>query len=416
MNIQNILFFLALQLPMLNAQKNELLVGSAAQVITPQGKAYIAGHTHNRVFTGVHDDLYVKAVVVQAKQNTLAILTFDCIGLLHPQLEEIRAAVKAQLPQFPVQNIASTSTHTHAGPDVVGLWGSDPLHSGVDPVYMRFLIKTAAETLVQAYQQRQPAQAHYAQTSHGEAWVYNISEPAELDRSVTILRFVDQAGKNLATLCNFACHPTFLDGAHDQVSADYVWGYYEEMNQRQGGMNLFLQGAIGGWVQPEHEAKTFEQASLRGKGLATEVLRALQSPVPLRGKSVFFKSKKIKIPLENEGFKQLLALGVLQMNAKDSVLTEVAHFGIGEALFATHPGETVPAMSHDTKAMMQTKGPKFVLGLGMDALGYILKPSFFDPQQKIPHSEYLCSVSLGVQTQTYVMRALEALIQRNKRK
>jgi hypothetical protein len=66
--------------------------------------------------------------------------------------------------------------------------------------------------------------------------------------------------------------------------------------------------------------------------------------------------------------------------------------------------------------MMQTKGPKFVLGLGMDALGYILKPSFFDPQQKIPHSEYLCSVSLGVQTQTYVMRALEALIQRNKRK
>jgi len=43
-------------------------------------------------------------------------------------------------------------------------------------------------------------------------------------------------------------------------------------------------------------------------------------------------------------------------------------FSIGDASFATHPGETVPAMGKATKAMMKGKGPKVVIGLGQDAL------------------------------------------------
>ena len=110
----------------------------------------------------------------------------------------------------------------------------------------------------------------YATTSHGEQWVYNISEPDELDRSLTSIQFKHD-GKNKLTMTNFACHPTFLDAVNDKVSSDYVGGYYREMNKKQGGGNMFIQGAIGGWVQPEHEEKTHSQAFFRGEELATKI-------------------------------------------------------------------------------------------------------------------------------------------------
>jgi hypothetical protein len=100
---------------------------------------------------------------------------------------------------------------------------------------------------------------------------------------------------------------------------------------------------------------------------------------------------------------------VIQRIIDTSATTEIAWFGIGAASFATHPGETVPAMSHATKALMKTEGPKMVMGLSMDAMGYIIKPSFFDSTQNIPHSKYLCSMSAGPRTMDKVMEVIREL-------
>ena len=116
------------------------------------------------------------------------------------------------------------------------------------------------------------------------------------------------------------------------------------------------------------------------------------------------------MPLENPGFLMLSKAGVIDRDFSDSVGTEVAYFEIGNASFATHPGETVPELSKRTKALMQNDGPKFIVGLGMDALGYILKPYFFDEERKVPHSRYLCSVSVGPQTEEYIYNELQDLI------
>ena len=62
---------------------------------------------------------------------------------------------------------------------------------------------------------------------------------------------------------------------------------------------------------------------------------------------------------------------------------------------------------------MNTSGPRFVLGLGMDALGYILNKEFFDPAQKVPHAEYLCSMSVGPETKEIIMQVLTELAQRS---
>ena len=386
-------------------------VGAASAVINPPVGSFIAGHTQNRKFNGVHDNLYVKALVIANKSDNLTIITVDCIGLLYPQLQEIRKQVAGNISKegFKPEHIILSSTHTHAGPDVVGIWGPDMMHSGVDSAYIRFLVNAASTQIIKAWMNRVKASADYSVTEHGEGWVYNISQPDELDRTLTAIRFKNKKGKSIATLTNFACHPTFVDGVHDKVSSDYVAGFYGKMDSVLGGVNLFLQGAIGGWVQPEHEAKTFEQALMRGRGLAEANLLALSASHQIKGKELDFRSIKFNLPVENMGFRQLAEAGVINRKMTDQVETEQAIFRIGNGYFATHPGETVPAMSMATRKLMVTDGPKFVMGLGMDALGYILKPEFFDTEKKIPHATYLCSMSTGRQTGPIIIKKLEEL-------
>lgn len=389
-----------------------LLVGSSAVPINPPAGSFIAGDQLNRRFAGVHDSLFAKAVVISDENNHVAILTIDCIGLLYPALEQIREAVATRLEgeAFDPAHIVMTSTHTHSGPDVVGLWGPDQLTSGVDGAYMERLISISAEQIERAWRKRQSARVRYAETTHGEGWVYNISEPGELDRALTILQFTDLEGKPVATLTNFACHPTFMDAAGDLVSADFVGGLYRRLDAALGGTNLFLQGAIGGWVQPEGQEQTFENADSKGIGLANAVLKALEEAAVIKQTDIHFYSKIFQMPVSNPGFRQLSQAGVIKRELTDSVTTEIAYFSIGDAQFITHPGETCPAHSLASKALLPGDGPKFVIGLGMDALGYIVKPGFFDPANEIPHSAYLTRMSVDTAAGPVMMGVIEEMV------
>jgi len=395
----------------LPAMAQSFQVGAAQMSVNPDGDTlYLAGGKKNRPFTQVHDSLYVKAVVIGHTKPEIAILTIDCIGLMYPQLLEIRDRVKALMPDFPTERIVMTSTHTHAGPDVVGIWGKDLMHSGVNPAYMARLTERAAAVIVNAWTSRQAARAEYATGQFGEDWVRNISEPELIDRSVHVMRFTDSERKPIATLLNFACHPTILDDTATACSADYVGGYYQYADSIQGGVNLFIQGAIGGWVQPEDVPSSYDNAMKYGHLLGRYALEQLAKSKILKGNKVVFRSRRIQFPVSNQGFMMLSKAGVIPRKIEETVATEIAFFQIGRSAFATHPGETSPALGLSTKGMMPGRGPKFIVGLGMDALGYILKPEYFTAGNTIPHSAYLCSMSIGPKTLPLLEAALRDLI------
>lgn len=383
-----------------------LQAGVSSAPINPPIGAFIAGDKQNRTFTAVHDSLYVKAVVFTNGDEMLALVTLDCIGLLYPDVQRIRQRT-AELIAFPEDRIIVSSTHTHSGPDVVGIWGSDYQHSGVDSAYMSFLVNTTAAQVKAAWETRQDVTVHATETTFGEPWVQNICNE-EIDRSVSILQLQDKQGKAVASLTNFACHPTYMDAQFSEVSADYVNGYYKQMRRQTGAEALFLQGAIGGWVQPVDGEGSFDKAFSRGSELADAVIAALPKATQLQSTAISFNSKKFKFPVENEGWKQLAAIGTIKRPIQDSVETEVAWFALGEVQFATHPGETAPYYGLETKKLMAT-GPKFVLGLGNDALGYIVKPTFFE-DKSIPHAEYLTSMSVGKLTGPLMMEQLRSIV------
>jgi hypothetical protein len=91
------LFFMLLST---RASAQELKAGSSQAPINPPVTSFIAGHTRNRKFTAIHDSLYVKVLVADDGKNSMAILSFDCIGLLYPQLQEIRQEVRKRLKDF----------------------------------------------------------------------------------------------------------------------------------------------------------------------------------------------------------------------------------------------------------------------------------------------------------------------------
>lgn len=408
-----ILFFLGCTTPKESKKGPELFVGVSKASINPPLGAFIAGDKQNRVFTGVLDSLYAKAVVLYDGEKAIALVTVDCIGLLYPELQKVREAV-ALMPfdiPFSPENIVISSTHTHSGPDVVGIWGKDYSQSGRDPEYMDFLVQTISAQILEASKSLQPVSARFARASFGESWVENICGE-EIDREVTSIRFVDQEEKTVASLTNFACHPTHLDAVFSEVSADYVAGFYKSMEKNWGGEHLFLQGAIGGWVQPKDKAD-YQIALQRGRDLAETVINAHQKETPLQSDRIFFSRKTILFPVENEAWKALAAGGIFDRNIGEMVESEVTWFGIGEATFATHPGESTPFHSLETKKMMP-EGPKFVLGLGQDALGYILKPGYFE-DPTLPHAAYLTRTSLGKNTAKTMMQAISELSQSTKK-
>jgi hypothetical protein len=389
-----------------------LLAGAASTIVSPEPGAFIAGDARNRRFTGEHDPLHARAVVFSHRGDAAAILVVDNIGLNHPDVQRIqqRAAELATTVELPPDRILVSSTHTHSGPDVVGLWGEHELHSGRDEAYMAVLVEAAASQVATAAARLQPVALETASADVLLAWVENVAEPDLLDPRLTVLRLTAADGTTVATLTNYACHPTVLDGVSALVSADYVAGFYRSMSEALSGEHLFLQGAIGGWVQPVKGVRTFELADAYGAELAVAAQNALVRAEPALQPRLEFRRRAFEIPLENPGFIALLRAGVLTRPLYEGHLrTEVAYLALGNIALATHPGETSPAHSLATRQMLGGDHT-MVLGLTQDALGYILKSEYFDPGTDIPSADYLTATSVGPQAAPRMLQALEAVI------
>jgi hypothetical protein len=386
--------------------------GAASADISPPPGAFIAGDARNRRFAGVHDPLFAKAVVFSDGRASYAIVTLDNIGLNRGDIEQIRsrAVAASALPGLRPEHILVSSTHTHSGPDVVGLWGPDELTSGRDQAYVEQLIRTAADQVVAAGERLEPAVLRVASGEHDLAWVTNVTEPGLIDRQMGVLQFVGSHGRAIATLVNFACHPTVMDAASDQVSSDYVGGFYSAMAKTVPGEHLFLQGAIGGWVQPDKRDQSFSRAEGYGEAVAAKAQELLKSADSDPAPRLRAARQEFLVPLENPGFNALLEAGVLRRTLEEGRLrTEVALLEIGPAVLVTHPGETSPQHGLDTRALIGRRH-SFVLGLTGDALGYILKPEYFAPGAPYPSAGYLTATSISPSTAPLMMSAVERLV------
>ena len=113
-----------------------LQFGFAKRAITPTVGAkpvYLAGFDNDRKATGVHDDLWARAVAVGDGRQKIAIVSVDLIGFFHADVLKARERLQQKVPGAA---LIVASTHDHEGPDTMGLWGSGRFSSGVDREYL----------------------------------------------------------------------------------------------------------------------------------------------------------------------------------------------------------------------------------------------------------------------------------------
>jgi len=388
-------------------------IGYAQNVITPSldKPVYLAGFGNNRRATTIHDDLYVRALTIQSEQTTLALVALDLIGFFRPDVQQVIQRVHESNPQL---QIVIASTHTHHGPDTMGLWGPDQKTRGVDEEYLADIKIKIANVILASLSDPQPASVKWTSV-HVPGLVKNARNPEIVDDELTLAQFTTADGRPLTTLFNFPCHPEVLWEHNPNITSDYVGYLRDEVEKQTGAPCIFFAGALGGMLTPDVKDHSFPEAEFMGKKLAEEGLKALGA-VSSQQSAISCEKKEIKAKLTNILYK--LAFGrKLLPDVRDKqgcVHSEVNLIKIGDLWLATVPGEMLPKLGLNLKKQLLEAGAKVagVIGLANDELGYILPTEDFKyPWNPFkPGRHYEETNSIGKEIASSVMEGIKSLL------
>ena len=382
-----------------------LQAGAARVKITPDKLPYLAGYAANRRAEEVHDDVYASAVVIQAGNTKLAIVSCDLVGLLRPAVQDIRSKVTS----VPAENIIITATHTHSGPDSIGLWGQPEQGiSGVDKEWYAQMKQKVAQAIEEAAKNLQPAVLRVGSTTDVRGVSVNIRVRQILDTELVALQLRNaNDNRTIATIVNYAVHPELMNIR--SLTSDIVHYMRQTIEGAEGGIALLLNGALGGMVTTDSPGNDWKECERVGNALGQAALSALRNATTIREASVAIQRAEVNIPLENERFKQAAQAGLFPepVLQTDQVTTEVMHVMLGPVEMVTLPGEAFPNIGFQLKRHM--KGTfKMVLGLANDELGYILSEADYG----LELYRYETSMSVGEKAGRVVTDALLEMLQK----
>jgi hypothetical protein len=406
--------------PAANSQpetRANLLAGAASRIITPslgQQPIFLAGFQGDRRASEVHSDLYVRALALRLDEQAFVLAVCDLIGLGRPDVEDIRAALAGR---GVAAELVVACTHTHSGPDTIGLWGPANTVSGVNTSYLAALKQAVVAVAEEALTFCCPVRLRCA-TARLPGYIGNYRTPGLVDDELSALQFEKPDGEIVATLLNLACHPEVLTGDSHAISADYAGAACQAVEAAVGGAALHVSGALGGMLSPAIEQRDPTGVAAMGQAYAAAALEALAAAPLIDVSKLELRRATFELPLANPIFATAQELGLVRRRSADPsrLTTSCAYVDLGPAQLITVPGELLPRLGFELKAALP--GPCRVLaGLADDELGYILPDDeFVTPSDYLnPGAQYEESMSPGPRSGSLVLAAAKALIQGEER-
>ncbi len=399
-----------------NTNSQTFRAGAAVRVITPDPLLPVSGGIGTpRPVTIKQGELYVRALVLEKGATRVAIVNIDNLGWPAALGNRSRKLITG----IPAENILIGATHTHSGPDAYG-FPDENGKSYADLKYLDWCVQQVADAVNEAIKKLQPASL---KTAVGEAKgkiAYNYYAPDLYDPRCGIIQPVAVSGKNagkpIATLVNYAIHPEVIGSRQGILSPDLCGPLYERIEEKGGGIALFMNGAQGGMVTADAriddkiEANHWAECGRIGRLLADEALRIV-SDAPLQpDPDLYCAAKTIRFPIASPVMKYILANSPLKLAGdnpdKEYAYTQLNLLNIGQVQVVTIPGEALPNIGYYVKRNMKTKQP-FLFGLTNDAFGYMLTREDFNSFKKY---EYVSRTSLGEMTgDIYINEALKVI-------
>jgi len=437
-----------------------LAVGFAQHDITPDPVArtvWMAGFGQGRKATAVHDPIGARAVVLQAGGKSIALVSVDLIGLFHDSVERIRK----QLDGF--DYVLASSTHTHEGPDTMGLWGPNPATSGVDKDYLGRVEAGAAAAVRAAAARAERVDAFFAAAAD-PTLVADGRQPHVKDDEIRVLLFRRSTGKAAGILVQWNCHPETLDDKNTLVSSDFPHFTREYLEKVFDCPVAFFSGAIGGMmtslgleVRDEAGKKledgTLEKTEVYGRRVGRFAEQAARRAEPIRLTPMRVRSRRLFLPQDNPIYTTMFTLGVVDRRAfrwdgssdsatptagrlpmgRMAIESEVGVLRLGELTVVAVPGEIYPELvrggiqdPQDPAADFPNaakepvifdavgSGKRMIFGLANDEIGYIIPKSQWDTKAPYCYGrtkpQYGEVNSLGPETASILCDAIVRLL------
>lgn len=397
-------------------ENNGFKAGFAMVDITPEVDVILAGYDmallsydRCRWSTGVHDPLYASAVAFDDRLGgkVLILIVLDNVGMITNEVKEIQAGVAGALG-LDEESIVVSATHTHHGPDTIGLFGVIiPPMTGRQEDVIDMMVAGAVQAGIEAWNARAPARLEYAVGTEPRFHFNKITgDPdAVIDSTMTVLAAYTPGGRLIGTLMNWAAHPTLLANGNTLISADYPGAYYKHMAETLDGIHIFINGAVGasiqalavenGWWKWLFSSADWDDWDDFGIALTEDVVALMAEATPVDEPSIgLLESRKVQVKVDNLIFWLAATVGLIPREVPpvgEYGTSYMTTFAIGPVTFGTVPGEYVPDYSFNLREIMGGEA-QFVIGLGMDWIGYAITPDQYAMSQYL-YERFLCPSS-----------------------
>lgn len=261
--------------------------------------------THDRA-TGVHRPLTATALVFEPLEQATGdgatsdgaisdaaseavgrqiLIAVDHCLLWSPEMEALLTTVSRQAGVDRRQIVVAFS-HTHSG-GLIGLERVNMPGGDLIPAYLESLAAALAGLVRQACDGLQPGNIVFGAgrcnlavqrdfwDADSRQFVCGFNPDGPIDDTVLVARIADAGGRTLASVVNYACHPTTLAWQSSLISPDFIGGMREVVERETAAPCLFLQGASGDAAPREGYVGDPAVADRNGRELGFAALAAL---------------------------------------------------------------------------------------------------------------------------------------------
>lgn len=209
-------------------ERGPLRAGAARVDVTP---TTLAGLTNlwGTPFEGVHDRIYVRALVLDNSRTTAALVAADVVEFGDTTAVRQRIANETGIP---ADNILISATHDHNAPRVGAVSPGASARAGgpATAAYTEFVYERLLEAVRQAKARLAPARVG-AGAGHADVntnrneltpkgWKLGVNPDLPSDKTVWVVKFENTAGDPIAYFVNYAVHAVVMGPENKLVTGD----------------------------------------------------------------------------------------------------------------------------------------------------------------------------------------------------
>ncbi len=337
------------------------------------------GNRKGRPATGVHDDLFVKAVAFRVEGRVGVIVGADALIVPREVAQAAMVRLETEL-HLARDQVCFGATHTHAG---LGGWGEGRVAEAFAGPFQPEVRVWMAAQIVRAVQAA-VADLHPASLGQGvlslPQFVRNrlVGPLGRVDDSFGYLLVKQQEGET-AVIGSYAAHATVLPSSMMEFSGDYPGYWQRAIEKTIGGTAVFLAGGVGSH-SPVPGGSGLAGAERMGQALAQAVLDQLPH-TPLTNRiTLGTAALEVSLPslharlADGWRLRPWLARCLLPVENR----TYLQALRLGDSVWISTPCDFSGELALDLKETLRPRGFQMIFtSFNGDYIGYVISSRYY---------------------------------------